>query len=179
MTRPSTRYPRLLIALHWLTAAAVLLAFVTGGNPAEAHGTLELLAGQAHVASGMLVFALVALRLPLRALLGAPAAEPGPRWQHLAAKAAHVGLYALMLIVPLAGWSALAGETAAFSLLGFALPLPDAHATWVQLLGDAHETLGNVFIWLAGLHAVAAIGHHFLLRDATLLRMLPLKILQR
>ncbi|OZA47397.1 MAG: hypothetical protein B7X81_05395 [Hydrogenophilales bacterium 17-61-76] len=161
MTRPSTRYPMALIALHWLTAAAVLLAFVTGGNPAEARGALEQLAAQAHVTSGMLVFALVALRLPLRALLGTPAAEPGPRWQHLAAKAAHVGLYALMLIVPLAGWSALAGETAAFSLLGFALPLPNAHATWVQLLGETHETLGNVFIWrpaLCGLFHARSSG---------------------
>lgn len=175
-----TRYhPKPLIALHWLTAAAVLLAYITGDNPAEAEGALDLLAGQVHVASGLLVFTLVALRLPLRVLLGAPKAEPGPRWQQRAAKIAHLALYALMFVVPLAGWAALAGETTAFSLAGFALPLPDAQATWVALLGEAHETLGEVFIWLAGLHAVAAIAHHVLLRDRTLVRMLPLKILQR
>jgi len=173
------RYPKPLIALHWLTAAAVLLAFVSGGNPAKAKDAFDVLAGQAHVASGLLVFALVALRLPLRAMFGTPAAEPGPRWQQRAATAAHVGLYALMLVVPLAGWAALADKTAAFTLVGIALPLPDANATWVRLLGDTHETLGNAFIWLAGLHAVAALAHHFVLRDATLLRMLPLKILQR
>lgn len=173
------RYPKPLIALHWLTAATVLLAYITGGDPTKAKSVLDALAGQVHVASGLLVFALVALRLRLRALLGAPAAEPGPRWQQRAATAAHIGLYALMLIVPLAGWAALADKTAAFTLLGIALPLPDANATWVKLLGETHETLGNVFIWLAGLHAVAALAHHFVLRDATLLRMLPLKILQR
>jgi cytochrome b561 len=167
------RHPKPLIALHWLTAAAVLLAFVTGGNPAKAKDALDLLAGQAHVASGLLVFALVALRLPLRAVLGAQASVPGPRWQQRAATAAHVGLYALMLVVPLAGWAALADKTTAFTLLGLALPLPDANAAWVRLLGDAHSTLGDAFIWLAGLHAAAALAHHFVLRDATLMRMLP------
>ncbi len=173
------RYPKPLIALHWLTAAAVLLAYITGGDPTKAKSALDALAGQAHVASGLLVFALVALRLPLRALLGAPAAEPGPRWQQLSARAAHGALYALMFVVPLAGWAALADKTAAFSLASFALPLPDAHAAWVKVLGATHETLGNAFIWLAGLHAIAAIGHHLLLRDATLIRMLPLRVLFR
>lgn len=124
-----------------------------------------------YVASGLLVFALVGLRLPLRALLGAPAA--GPRWQQRAAAAAHIGLYALMFIVPLAGWAALADKTATFSLAGIALPLPDANVTRVKLLGKTHETLDNVIIWLAGLHAVAALAHQFVLRDATLIPMLP------
>jgi superoxide oxidase len=174
------RYPTLLIALHWLTALAVVIAYVTSGNPAEAKNTLDAVMGQAHVISGFAVFALVALRLPARLLLSAPPALPAPRWQARAAQATHLALYALMLLVPLAGWAALAHETTAFTLVGgFALPLPDKHATWVELLGETHETLGNVFIWLAGLHAVAALAHHSLLRDTTLVRMLPLKALSR
>ena len=129
-----TRYPKPLIALHWLTAAAVLLAFVTGGDPIKGKAALGVLTGQTHVASGFLVFGLVAVRLPLRALLGAPAAEPASHWQHLSARVAHVALYALMFIVPMAGWVALADKTAAFSRFGLALSLPDAHATWVKVL---------------------------------------------
>jgi cytochrome b561 len=174
------RYPTLLIALHWLTAIAVVIAYVTSGNPAEAKGALDVAMGQAHVISGFAVFALVALRLPARLFLNAPPALPAPRWQTRAAHATHIVLYALMLLVPLAGWAALAHETTAFTLIGgFALPLPDEHATWVELLGETHETLGNAFIWLAGLHAVAALVHHGLLRDTTLVRMLPLKSLSR
>ena len=175
-----TRYPIPLIALHWLTALAVITAYATGGNPAEAENALDFLIGQTHVLSGMTVFALVALRLPLRWLLGAPPAEPASRWQQRAARVTHLALYGLMLLVPLAGWAALADETTAFTLFGgISLPLPDAHLGWVELLGEAHETLANVFIWLAGLHAVAALVHHTLLRDATLVRMAPLAFLKR
>ena len=33
--------------------------------------------------------------------------------------------------------------------------------------------VGNVLIWPAGLHAAAALYHHFWRRDRVLLRMLP------
>jgi cytochrome b561 len=174
------RYPALLIALHWLTALAVIIAYASSGNPAESRDIFDVVTGQIHVISGLAVFALVALRLPARLLLGTPTALSAPRWQARLAHAAHIALYALMLLVPLAGWAALADETATFTLAGgIALPLPDAHASWVEWLGETHETLGNAFIWLAGLHALAALVHHSLLRDSTLLRMLPLKALTR
>lgn len=166
-----TRYASPLIFIHWLMAVAVIIAYVSSGDPTKAS---QAISGQVHVGSGLAVFALLALRLPLRALFGAPPAEPGPLWQQRATVAVHLALYGLMAVVPLAGWAELAHKTAAFSLAGgFALPLPDAHAAWVRLLGSAHQTLGNVFIWLAGLHAAAALVHHYVLRDATLVRMLP------
>ena len=79
-----TRHPIPLIALHWLTAVVVITAYVTSGDPSEAKNSLDFLIGQTHVLSGITVFALVALRLPLRALLGAPPAEPVSRWQQRA-----------------------------------------------------------------------------------------------
>ena len=164
------RYAAPLIVLHWLTAFAVIVAYVSSGDPSKVGHALS---GAIHVASGLAVFALVALRLPLRLLVGAPPLEAGPRWQQRAAAWTHGALYALMLLVPLAGWAELADKTTAYTLAGFAVPLPDAHAVWVRLLGAAHTTLGDVFIWLAGLHAAAALAHHFVLRDTTLLRMLP------
>jgi cytochrome b561 len=174
------RYPRPLIALHWIIAAAVIVAYVTSGDPAKPKDALEFLTGQTHVIAGMTVFALTLVRLPVRALFGTPQALPAPRWQQRAANTAHIVLYALMIVVPLAGWSALADKTTSFTLAGsLMLPLPNAHATWVKLLAEAHETLGNVFIWVAGLHAAAALAHHYVLRDATLSRMLPLKALSR
>ncbi len=173
------RYPKLLIVMHWLMAALVLLAYLTSGNPVKAKTAFDVLLGQIHVASGLLVFGLFLLRLPLRMLLAIPKAEPGPLWQQRAALSAHLALYALMLIVPLAGWAALGDKTTAFSLAGQALPLPDGRSLWVKWLGEAHQTLGNVFIWLAGLHALAALGHHYWLRDRTLVKMLPLDHLRR
>lgn len=165
-----TRHATPMILLHWLTAPAVVVAYVSSGDPSKAS---HVLSGQIHVASGLAVFLLVALRVPLRLVVGAPPAEPGPRWQRQAARAAHVALYALLFAVPLAGWVELADKTAQFSVAGYALPLPDAGALWARALGAAHTTLGDALVWLAGLHAAAALAHHYVQRDGTLARMLP------
>lgn len=173
--RPTStaRYPRPLIFLHWLMALAVALAYVTGGDPTEAESMWEALLGQVHVACGLTVAALLLLRVPLRLVLGAPAPLPGAVWPRRAAAFLQAGLYALMLLVPLAGWCALAHEAVHFSVLGWSMPLPNGSSAWVRALGRTHEALGQLFIAAAGLHTAAALLHHAVLRDDTLRRMLP------
>ena len=39
--------------------------------------------------------------------------------------------------------------------------------------GDVHGVLGDAIMWLAGLHAAAAIFHHLVLKDGVLSAMLP------
>ena len=39
--------------------------------------------------------------------------------------------------------------------------------------GDVHKFLGDAIMWLAGLHAAAALYHHFILKDGVLATMLP------
>ena len=41
------------------------------------------------------------------------------------------------------------------------------------LLGHLHGTLADLVVALAGLHALAALAHHFVLGDGILLRMAP------
>ncbi len=155
-----------LIGLHWLTAFAVLAAFTSGGDPGRAG---QAIAGQLHVVSGLAVFGLTALRLPVRWLAGAPPARPLPVWQRRLARAVQTGLYALLLLVPLAGWAALADTSAQFVVLGW--PLPQAQAPWLHLIGQAHAGLGNALVGLAGIHALAALLHHYVLGDQVLRRM--------
>jgi cytochrome b561 len=38
---------------------------------------------------------------------------------------------------------------------------------------EVHEVLANALVILAGLHAAAALVHHWIFRDRTLVRMLP------
>ncbi|QCP51854.1 hypothetical protein FAZ95_18345 [Trinickia violacea] len=40
------------------------------------------------------------------------------------------------------------------------------------VIKDAHELIGNLFYWVIGLHALAAIGHHVVFKDNTLRRMI-------
>lgn len=170
------RHATPLMFLHWLTVLAVVVAYVSSGDPTKAS---HVLSGQIHVASGLAVLLLVLVRLPVRLFAGVPANEPASRWQQRAARFTHGMLYALLLAVPLAGWAELSDKAAQFSVLGWALPLPDAHALWVRTLGSAHTVLGDALVWLAGLHAAAALAHHYLLGDTTLARMVPARLLQR
>lgn len=39
--------------------------------------------------------------------------------------------------------------------------------------GNVHKFLGNAVVWLAGIHAFAALYHHFILKDKILISMLP------
>ena len=38
---------------------------------------------------------------------------------------------------------------------------------------DLHETAANIVLIVAGLHALAALAHHYFMRDGVLKRMLP------
>lgn len=66
-----TRYPISIIALHWLMAALVIIAYITGGNPVR-----NGFEGEIHAASGMLIALLLLIRLPVRLILKKKNSEP-------------------------------------------------------------------------------------------------------
>ena len=90
------------------------------------------------------------------------------------AKLAHLALYGLMIGLPLLGWLTLsaAGKPIPF----FGLELPALLSPDKNLAGDIkeiHETVAELGYWLIGLHAAAALFHHYVRRDDVLRRMLP------
>ena len=96
-------------------------------------------------------------------------------WMKLAATLTHCALYALLIAIPSTAILGAWWEGHALTLLGgltFAPMLAQAHDLGATV-ADIHTYLGNAIIWLAGLHAVAALFHHFVLRDRVLLFMLP------
>jgi cytochrome b561 len=96
-------------------------------------------------------------------------------WMKYSAKAAHVALYALLIALPLTAIVGAWLEGHPLTLLGignFGPMLPPSHDLG-QSLSYIHTILGNVMIWGAGLHAAAALFHHFVLRDNVLISMLP------
>ena len=150
----TTGYSRPQIALHWSVALLVAYNYLFGEAAADAFD--HLLEGGAasgtplHVWIGLTVLALVVLRLILRATQGAPAAEPGLQGQ--LASWGHRLLYVLLLAVPVGGAVAWFGLN--------------------EDVGDIHGAAANALMILAGLHALVALGHHFVLKDGVLMRML-------
>ena len=127
-----------------------------------------------HKSIGLTLLGLAILRLLWRFGERRPAPAPMPAWQHKAAGATHVLLYALMFLIPLSGW--LYNSAAGFPLQWFRLVnLPALTATNPALKATAkefHETAVAVLIVLVALHALAALKHHLFDRDDTLRSML-------
>ena len=172
-------YSRWSIALHWLMAVLLVATAATmelkGIYPKGSAGRALLMS--VHYCLGLSVFALVWLRLLARAQGNTPAITPEPpAWQAWMGRLVHWALYALMIGLPLLGWMALSAKGAPVVLPGgLMLPLLPITASketahWIK---DLHETGATVGYVLVGLHVAAALFHHHVQRDNTVLRMLP------
>ena len=177
------RYGSVAIAFHWLTAVLVLAAFVMGpgGSEHRVYSAARDFDRQVHEVLGLAVFGLTLIRLAWQ-VFAAPVQHPDmPLWMIRASKAMRVLLYLLLVVTPvtavLGAW--LEGHPLTLGLLGNVPPMiPEAHAVGL-LIADIHTILGDAIMWLAGLHAAAALFHHFMLRDEVLHSMLPEKWLRR
>jgi cytochrome b561 len=81
-----------------------------------------------------------------------------------------------MLAMPIAGWLLLGASGKPIPFFGIDLPaLIGESKSLARLIKEVHETGGTVFYLLIGLHAAAALHHHYFVRDNTLRRMLPFR----
>ena len=164
-------------ALHWLTAALILSAFPLGVYMTGLQlSPTKLQLYSYHKWIGMTALLIALVRVVWRFTKGAPAPLPAPAWQQKAASLTHVLLYALMLAVPLSGWMMSSAKGFPVVYLSV-LPLPDLvgkNAELGDVLTQVHELLNFSLIALVGLHMAAALKHHFIDRDETLVRMSPL-----
>lgn len=171
------RYGTLSVSLHWLMlllivavyACIELREFYPKGSDIRA--ALKTW----HFTLGLTVLSLVWLRLGLRLMQPVPAIEPPlVGWQRYLANAMHFALYALMFAMPIAGWMILSAEGDPIPFYGFELPpLIGQNKATAELIEEIHTTAGTVGYYLIGLHAVAGLFHHYVLRDNTLKRILP------
>ena len=175
--RPTTRYDGPSIAMHWvmlLLMAAVyacieLREFYPKGS--DIRDGLKSL----HFMLGLAILFMVALRLLLRLGRPAPPISPTPPvWQALASRLVHLGLYVFMIAMPFAGWLMLSAAGKPVPFFGLELPpLIGLDKPLAHRIKEMHETFGSVGYYLIGFHALAALFHHYVMRDDTLRRMLP------
>lgn len=104
---------------------------------------------------------------PVPTMLGA--------WVGIAGRLAHYALYGRLVAVPIAGIVLQFARGDALPLLGLAeIPSPwVADRTYARSVKEVHEVLANALVILAAFHAAAALVHHWVLHDRTLVRMLP------
>lgn len=171
------RFSSLSITLHWgmvLLISAVYATILLRENYPRGTDIREGLKAW-HFMLGLVVLLLVFIRAIVRLTSRKPLITPQPSaWQARLAGMTHFALYAFMLAMPIAGWLILSASGKMIPFFGLELPAligpSKALADQVKAL---HETFGTVGYFLIGLHAVAAIFHHYVIKDNTLLRMLP------
>jgi superoxide oxidase len=163
--------------LHWLIAllvtGALVLIEIKGWFPRGSASRNAVKWG--HMQFGIAVLLLMLPRLLVRLRTTAPPITPPlPRWQDAMSKLVHLALYVLVFALPLLGVAMMFVAGKPWNLLGLPLPvsaMPDTELA--KQLKDIHETAGNVLLWVAIAHALAAVFHRYVQRDDTLHRMLP------
>jgi cytochrome b561 len=170
-----TSYDGVAIALHWATAVLVIVNFalaqIWDWFPRETKGWME----DAHMSFGVLLAIVVVARLVWRLLPGRQLSSLEAGWMRLASKATHYLLYTLLVAEAALGfafrWGA--GRSMTFFATGIPPLIPEMDRAFRRELREFHEWIGWAIIILAALHALAALYHHYVLKDRVLSRMLP------
>ena len=170
-----TRYDSLSIALHWSTAALVLLQFALAETwdcfPKAVQNVMII----GHMSFGFLLAAVITLRILWRLLPSHKAFASDQGLLEHAAKALHYALYVLITVEVVLGFFTRWTDNHALSFFGLLIPSP--FGTFSEATGGVVDEIHDLNAWLiiilAGGHALAALGHHYLLKDDVLRRMLP------
>jgi cytochrome b561 len=177
LKNPLDRWGAVSQAFHWtivvLLVVMAYLGLTMTDLPTSAHKANVY---ALHKSIGLTILVLVVLRLAWRLYAGRPLEVDGmPRWQQRIAALTHAGLYGLLFAIPLSGW--VINSTSGFPLRWFGLVRVPAIAprdtALNHLAKETHEVLFWILVATAAVHAAAAIYHHIVQRDATLVRMLP------
>jgi len=172
----SAGYGWLSVSLHWLMLLLIIAVYCTmefkGIYKKDSPGRDAIMMW--HYMLGLSVFFLVWLRVLARLAGPEPAIEPAlPAWQASLARVVHWTLYGLMIGLPVLGWLTLSAKGAPIPFFGAELPaLIGKNDELAGGLKAIHESIAKTGYFFIGLHAVAALYHHYVRRDNTLRRML-------
>ena len=157
------KYSPVMRVLHWLMALLILglIAagwFMTGLDKNDTiRGTIYAL----HKSLGVTVLGLVILRVLLRLItVLPPLPDAVPPLQQRLAKAGHVGLYLVMLLVPVLGIAM--SQSYGYGVKWFGLLLPTfftKDSNFAGLMGDWHAWLAYTMLTMVLLHVLAVLKH--------------------
>jgi cytochrome b561 len=173
--RLSIKYDSATIALHWVTAFIVLFQFLSAefwdffARPE--HHFLVL----CHMSLGFLLAVILTFRILWRITAGAKTIETSPSLLDRGAKMLHYILYVLLTAqIPL-GFFTRWTDNHPLNVFGALIPSPLGPCS--KATGDLVDQIHDINAWiimgLVGVHAIAALVHHFVWRDEVLQRMVP------
>ncbi|CAN7414778.1 cytochrome b [Pseudomonas sp. LjRoot71] len=172
----SSHYGLVSILLHWLVALAVFGLFGLGYWMVglDYYSGWYKTAPDLHKSIGLLLFAVMLVRVLWRWVSPAPASLSNHgRLTRLGSKLGHGFLYLGLFVLMISGYLISTADGRGIEVFGlFEVPasltsIPDQE----DVAGLVHEYLAWALVIFAGVHALAALKHHVIDRDRTLLRM--------
>ena len=162
-------------ANHWISAIIFISLigvgiFMTGLEDGDQKNAMYAL----HKSMGVAIFGLMLLRLLWLKISPNPEQISASKFEHILGHAVKGILYLAMLGMPLSGWimSNSGGHEVAFFEF-FVLPAIVGESEMIHEIAEVlHGSFGLLLIAVVLLHVAGALKHHFVLKDATLLRML-------
>lgn len=169
------RYAPLSRWLHWI-AAILIIALLISGVVLEdlPKGDLRQTGMMFHKSFGVIVLALMLVRLGARFVLGVPAADRDLLpWQRHLSGLVHAALYLVVLAQAAVGYvasSICCAPVKLFGLIEIPLTFTGTKSTH-DIFAEAHEIGGNLLILLVVAHIAGGLYHHYVLRDRIMARM--------
>jgi cytochrome b561 len=172
------RYGRPAIAFHWISVLLVVTVGVLGLLHDSWPKKTQAFWINIHALIGLLLWLLLIARLMWRRRHAPPAlpADVGELSRRLSALV-HAALYTLLFVIPMLGivtfiWH---GRVFDFGLFRVNFGVRSNRAIF-NPTEDIHGDLAYALFALVGLHACAALWHHFIRRDGVLRRMWPASV---
>jgi cytochrome b561 len=163
--------------LHWLIVVLIVIQVILANIAEDLPLGMKKLAMYArHKSVGITILGLAVIRLLWRW------ANPTPElpttlkpYERALAGLTHFGLYLILFVMPITGWMMTSARGFPVSWFGF-FQLPDfvpKNDALYNAMKETHDTLALVLYAIVTLHVLAALKHHFFLKDDVLRRMLP------
>ena len=182
----SGRYTRTAIVFHWVVAVLIVANVILAWTFKHWLDDYSPPVANAHRTIGITILGLALLRLLWRIGHRPPPFSPAiPRWQIRLARANHAALYALIVVMPLSGWTyhsawehAADNPISAFGLfdmplIGFVADMPNGPAkeTLDEIAHEVHIACSYLLYVLLAAHLAGAAKHQWFDRVPTLERM--------
>lgn len=160
---------------HWLTVTLVLAAYVMSKSDSYSLYAAEAdTVRRVHETLGILVFVVVVLRILWGLFDETPPKPSLPPWMIMGSRFVRLALYALLILIPTTAAIGTWLLGIPITLIGLDIPPQFSQVRELgQMTMALHSRLATAILWISGAHAVAALFHHFYMRDDILRSMLP------
>ncbi|MCA0937611.1 cytochrome b [Vibrio alginolyticus] len=175
MDTPVQNYNLVARAMHWISALAIIGLFAVGLWMVDLSYYSEWYrtAPHYHRSIGILLAIVTVARIAWKHITASPKAE-GKAYEVAAAKVAHAVMYVLLITIFITGYLISTSDGRGIEVFNwFTVPgAGELFPNQSDLAGEIHFYSAWAVILIAGLHALAALKHHFIDKDNTLRKML-------